>query len=391
MIGIEKEPKVKKSDLLNFLANYFRYFILILMIVLDFILFNHYINVIITISLFLIYIAILIFARKEYKKSKEEISDGFQEVKKFLDQLEEKDKKGVDVLINSLEEILKNSTVNNKKMELSILKALETPFTSNTLIVNAKKEFPQILESYILVLNRHLDVEEYELVNYLISRKNENYTFWSVIYSLVLTIWLIIISIVTFFRIYPYISAFVGLYVLLTIILGDIRHTKKMKFRLGYYRYKKNKIFLKFHQKALNLIWNNQGIKIIEDNKNYSIKISKINSRIERYSKAIKPSYEVLSNYQILAILSVIITLLSGFMLNLILMTIENLSKLIQITSFGPFLYILLLYGFFIGPMLKERKASIIYKKLKELEPILQQKLKTLNQMVFVMLYKKNS
>lgn len=391
MIGIEKKPKVKTSDLLNFLVNYFRYFFLILIIVLDFILYNPFINAIITIILFLIYITILIFARKEYKKSKEEISDGFQEEKKFLDQLEEKDKKGVDVLINSLEEILKNTTVNYKKMELSILKALETPFISNTLIVNAKKEFPKILESYILVLNRHLDVEEYELVNYLISRKNENYTFWSVIYSLVLTIWLITISIFTFFRTYPYISAFVGLYVLFTIILGDIHHTRKMKFRLGYYRYKKNKRFLKFHQKALNLIWNNQGIKIIEDNKNYSIKISKINSRIERYSRAIKPSYEVLQNYQILAIVSVIITLLSGFILNLILLAIENLSMLIQIAFFDPLIYSLLLYVFVISPMLKERKDSLIFTKLKELEPILQQKLKTLNQMVFVMLYKKNS
>lgn len=391
MIGIEKKPKVKTSDLLNFLVNYFRYFFLILIIVLDFILYNPFINAIITIILFLIYITILIFARKEYKKSKEEISDGFQEEKKFLDQLEEKDKKGVDVLINSLEEILKNTTVNYKKMELSILKALETPFISNTLIVNAKKEFPKILESYILVLNRHLDVEEYELVNYLISRKNENYTFWSVIYSLVLTIWLITISIFTFFRTYPYISAFVGLYVLFTIILGGIHHTRKMKFRLGYYRYKKNKRFLKFHQKALNLIWNNQGIKIIEDNKNYSIKISKINSRIERYSRAIKPSYEVLQNYQILAIVSVIITLLSGFILNLILLAIENLSMLIQIAFFDPLIYSLLLYVFVISPMLKERKDSLIFTKLKELEPILQQKLKTLNQMVFVMLYKKNS
>lgn len=391
MIGIEKKPKVKTSDLLNFLVKYFGYFFLIFIIVLDFILYNPFINIIFTICLFLIYITILIFARKEYKKSKEEISDGFQEIKKSLDQLEEKDKKGVDVLINSLEEILKNSTVNYKKKELLILKALETPFISNTLIVNGKKKFPQILESYILVLNRHLDVEEYELINYLISRKNENYTFWSVIYSLVLTIWLITISIYTFFRTYPYISAFTGLYVLFTIILGDISHTRKMKFRLGYYRYKKNKRFLKFHQKALNLIWNNQGIKIIEDNKNYSIKISKINSRIERYSKAIKPSYEVLQNYQILAIVSVIITLLSGFILNLILLAIENLSMLIQIAFFDPLIYILLLYGFFISPMLKERKDSLIYKKLKELEPILQQKLKTLNQMVFVMLYKKNS
>lgn len=391
MIGIEKKPKVKTSDLLNFLVKYFRYFILILMIVLDFILYNPFINAIITISLFLIYIAILIFTRIEYKKSKEEISDGFQEVKKFLDQLEEKNKKGVDVLINSLEEILKNSTANYKKMELLILKVLETPFISNTLILNAKKKFPQIFENYILVLNRHLDVEEYELVNYLISRKNENYTFWSMIYSLVLTIWLITISIFTFFRTYPYISAFVSLYVLFTIILGDIRHTRKMKFRLGYYQYKKNKRFLKFHQKALNLIWNNQGIKIIEDNKNYSLKISKINSRIERYSKAIKPSYEVLQNYQFLAIVSVIITLLSGFILNLILLAIENLSKLIQITFFAPLIYILLLYFFLISPMLKERKDSLIYKKLKEWEPILQQKLKTLNQMVFVMLYKKKS
>ena len=147
MIGIEKKPKVKTSDLLNFLANYFRYFILILMIVLDFILINPFINAIITISLFLIYIPILIFTRIEYKKSKEEISDGFQEVKKSLDQLEEKDKKGVDVLINSLEEILKNSTANYKKMELSILKALKTPFISNALILNAKEKIPQILKA----------------------------------------------------------------------------------------------------------------------------------------------------------------------------------------------------------------------------------------------------
>jgi len=380
--------KIKKSEILNFIVSYFRYVILIVMIILDFVLFDPTLNMIISFSLFLIYIFIIIFTRKEYKKSKEKISKGFLEIKKPLDQLEENDRQGVEVLINSLWEILEKPDMSYRDTEALIIKFLEKkPSISNTLISYAKKNFPQLLDSYILLLNKHLDVEEYELMNFIISQRNEHYILWSLIYSLILTIWFIIISVSTFFSIYPYTTAFFGLNILLTIIIGDIQYIKKKKFRLGYYRYKKNKGFLKFHQKTLNLIWNNQSINIIEYNNDLSKKISKINSRIQNYVNQIKPSYEVLQKYQILTIIGIIITLLGGFTFNLIFLAIKNLSNLIQINIFNFFVYILFLYGFFISPILKERKESIIYKKLKELEPKLQQKLRLLYNMIFITLY----
>ncbi len=52
--------KIKKSEILNFLVNYFRYAILIVMIILDFVLVDPLLNLIISFSLILIYIFIII-------------------------------------------------------------------------------------------------------------------------------------------------------------------------------------------------------------------------------------------------------------------------------------------------------------------------------------------
>jgi len=311
----------------------------------------------------------VIYFFDKYENLKKEVSEKAKktkatEVKPTIDEAIEKlfsvlnSSYAEEFNINWIKDIFKDE----KYKGLSLIKGLEDKFMKNLSIVFEK-------------LNKFQDKEEFELNKFLKSKGEHHYTFW-ILLQIIVILSAIIFSILTniieggFYLFY--------ILLLIMIIFNDIQNRMNKTFNKGYYRFVKNKKFLKEFENFLRLIFYNSHFRKTEEYNNLNKLYILLKERADNYGELISPYMDYLKRFEFIAILGLIISYFYPLFQPSIMISFLYNHWLDLIVA------LILILGVFIHPYITRRKDETIIKVQSELREDLEKLIKEVNFCILI-------
>ena len=255
------------------------------------------------------------------------------------------------------------SILQDKKYEnLNIIKGVDEKLKSN-------------LNKIIDRIENHLDNEELELIKFLESKRQYNYSFWIILQTIVITS-AIIFSILT-----NIIEGGIFLFFIILLIMtifNDVQNRINKTFNKGHYRFTKNKKLLKDFENYLGLVLNNSHIRGLEEYPCYNQSYSLIKDRSDNYSQKISPYIDYFKRFEFIAILGITISYFYPLFQPSVM--IEFLSN----HWLDLLISILLILGVFIQPYFSRRKDETIIKVHSELRDELKESIGIINYCLMI-------
>ena len=372
----------KRIKLLGRIEKLFKFmpYIVFIIIVLS----NFFFDLILDLFIFLIIISFFIVLYKKRKAIiKESLFSIIDEYKSLKKEVSEEKKKSETIEIKpTLDDVMGKlfSVFNNSYSEEIIVKRIKDIFKNEkykelNLINGVEVRFKKHLIIVLETLERFLDIEELELINFLKSKREYHYYFWIILQALVI-ISAIIISILT--NIIE--GEFYLIYIILLIMtfFNDIQDRVNKTFNKGQYRYIKNKKFLKEYEGFLRLVFYNSHFRKFNEFSNYNKNHHLFKERSDNYRKIINPYMDYIKRFEFIAILGIVISYFYP------LFQLSVMINFIFVHWLDLIIAIILILGLFIHPFITRRKDETIITIQSKLRENLKKSIKIINKCLFI-------